>query len=257
MADRGAVQWVAYAVLLSSLSLLYFHGLADLLTDVDDEFTFAANEPVKEDFGKFFTLSAQWAGRPTSAFFFLLGSLTWGSNPFWFHVLSVTVHTIVSLALAVTFRTMGFSRPQSFLAGSLFLINTSHFQAVHWITSLMYPLYVLYSLLFLISFMRYSSTGKMWWYAIAIVSVICGVLANIATLSAVAFCAYVQVSRGATLRATAVRLGPVLALALMLSFVMMHISAEQVITSLVVENASSNFGNFLLNAGRNILLLLT
>ena len=251
------VQWALYGALIAALAAIYFHGLAHLLTDVDDAFTFAANEPIDRSFGNFFTLSAQWAGRPTSALFFWLGSVFWGSDPFWFHVLSVAIHSLASFALAMAIYTMGFSRPQSFLSGALFLINVSHFQAVHWISALMYPLYMLFMLGFLVGFLRFINTGKRAWAAGAAVSLVAGVLANVAALSVVLFCLYWQWSRGVPLRVAALRLTPAFVLAAGLALLMISVSAEQVVTSLVVQSMWGDLTASAINAGRNLLLLVS
>ena len=123
--DRRVVQWAGYCVLLSVCTVLFYQGVADLLTDVDDASIFALNEPVRENFLNFFTLSAQWVGRPTFSFFIWLGSRFWGYDPLWFHALSAAVHTLVCFVLAISLRVLGFSRSFSFVVGALFLINTS------------------------------------------------------------------------------------------------------------------------------------
>ncbi len=224
---------------------------------MDDGFTFAANEPVGQSFRNFFTLSAQWAGRPTSALFFWLAGVIWGSDPFWFHVLSVGIHSLVSFTLALAIYTMGFSRAQSFLSGALFLINVIHFQAVHWISALMYPLYMLFMLGYLIGFLRFLKTGNWVWVVGAVISLMAGVMANIAALSVVVFCFYWQRSRGVPLRVAALRLAPAFVLSAGLGLLMISVSAEQVVTSLVVQSMWEGLAVFALNAGLTLLLLVS
>ena len=251
------VPWALYGALIGALAVVYFHRLANLLTDVDDGFTFAANEPVGASFGNFFTLSAQWAGRPTSALFFWIGGMLWGNDAFWFHVLSVGTHSLASFTIALAIYTMGFSRAQSFLSGALFLINVSHFQAVHWISALMYPLYMLFMLGFLIGFLRFLKTGNWVWVVGAVISLMAGVMANIAALSVVVFCFYWQWSRGVPLRVAALRLAPAFVISAGLALLMISVSAEQVVTSLVVRSMWEDLTAPAINAGRNLLLLVS
>jgi tetratricopeptide (TPR) repeat protein len=257
IAGFGRMPWILYAALISSLAALYFHGVTGLLTDVDDGFTFEANEPVSRNFANFFTLSAQWAGRPTSAFFFLLGSALWGNDPFWFHILSVSLHVLTSLVLAAALRRMGIVRSSSFLAGGLFLVNTSHFQAIYWISALMYPLYMLFMLGFLSGFLHFLESGKSRWAVQASISLLAAMMANIAAVSVVAFCFYWQWSRGVSVRQAALRLALPFAAAIFLAIALISISAEQVVTSLVVKSIWQELPGLVSNVGRNLPLLLS
>ncbi|MCZ6635540.1 MAG: hypothetical protein O7G87_19230, partial [bacterium] len=48
----------------------------------------------------------------------------------------------------------------SFLSGLLFLINTAHFRAVHWMTITNYVLALIFSLMLLIFYTRFLDTEK-------------------------------------------------------------------------------------------------
>ena len=121
----------------------------------------------------------------------------------------------------------------------------------------MYPLYMLFILGFVIGFLRFLKTGNRVWVVGAAVSLVAGVLANIAAISVVAFCFYWQWSRGVPLRVTALRLAPAFALSAGLALLMISVSAEQVVMSLVAQSMSENLVASAITVGRNTLLLVS
>jgi len=156
--------YALYAVAIALLATLFFAGLGDHLLDTHDEETFRDNAIIDGDFSFFFSANKeQAAGRFTGELAKWLVSLVADEDPGLFHLVNVGVHALVSFLLFFVYRATGLEPRVSALGGLLFLVNVSHFQAVHWITQLDYLLGLLFALLAMLSFGRFlDSTAKSW-----------------------------------------------------------------------------------------------
>ena len=121
----------------------------------------------------------------------------------------------------------------------------------------MYPLYMLFALAFLIGHVRFSTTGSWTWAAGSIVSLAIAMMANVAAASMVGFCLYWQLSRREPLRLVLGQLAPAVAVSAALMVLVLQMTAEQAVTSMVVRSASEGLWDVLFNSGRNILLFLS
>ena len=83
---------------------------------------------------------AQASGRPFAEAVKYLAVLGGGNHPGAVHLLVVAAHVLASLLWAWACRRLGLNLELSFLAGLLFLVNVTHFQVVHHISALDYPL---------------------------------------------------------------------------------------------------------------------
>ena len=66
--------------------------------------------------------------------------LIFGNDPAAFHLLVVAIHTLAAWLLARVVWQQGGESILAGLAGLLFLVNVTHFQTVHHISALDYPL---------------------------------------------------------------------------------------------------------------------
>ena len=145
------------------LSTLYFADLRNLGLDVHDAETFRDNEAIAQDWRFYFSPDKeQPTGRPLADLAKYLAYVVWGNSPQAFHLLVAGVHTLSSVLLAVVACLLNAGRWTAMTGGLLFLVNVSHFQAVHHISALDYPLGLLLMLFGLLCFERRLSDRPGW-----------------------------------------------------------------------------------------------
>jgi tetratricopeptide (TPR) repeat protein len=138
---------IAYLVAVLAVALLFFHELPLHGLDVHDTETFADNVAISGDFWHFFSADKQLAsGRPLAELFKWLAYLVGGNDPAFFHLLPALLHTAVCLLVLPVGLAVGLSPPVAAGTGLLFLVNTAHYQTLHHISALDYPLALLLSL---------------------------------------------------------------------------------------------------------------
>ena len=196
LANRGLV-WPGYFVLTGLISALFFGSLKDHMLDVHDSETFQDNISIGEDFSFFFSPEKkQSTGRPAADLVKFLAYSVWSNDPGLYHLLVVALHTLAALLLALLARSLGMSLRVSLVGGLLFLINVAHFQVVHHISALDYPLALSLGLGALLFYLRYLSTRR-WRY---LGGFYFGFALSILSLAAMAFlwpfCLYWSWSKG-------------------------------------------------------------
>ena len=205
--------WPAYILVICLLSALCFGSLKDHLLDVHDQETFQDNIAIGEDFSFFFSPEKQQpTGRPAADLVKYIAYEIGGNDPGFFHLLVVAVHTLAALLVASLSWRLGMGLRLSLAGGLLFLVNVAHFQAVHHISALDYPLALALGLGALHCYLTWMSTRRWCWllgfYLASVVS--------IATLAVMVFlwpfCLYLSWSRGQELKTTVRPLLPLLAL---------------------------------------------
>ncbi len=217
----GRIIWTGYACLVALLSALYFGSLKDHLLSMDDHEAFGDNIAIGEDFSYFFSAQKQQpSGRPVAELVKFGAYLVWGNDPGFFHLLVVACHALVAIFVARLAWGLGLSLRSSLLGGLLFLVNVAHFQAVHWIQAIEYPLALIGGLGALLCYLSYLSTRKIPY----LLGFYGGVLISILALSAMAFlwpfCLYLAWLRSCRLKTAARHLLPLLFLiALELAFI--------------------------------------
>ncbi len=151
--------WLLYLLLLAVLSGLFFADLADLGLDTHDAETFRDHERINADFSFFFSADKeQLTGRPFAELFRYAASLLIGNAPAHFHLLVAALHALCALVLARCAFSLGTALPISLVGGLLFLVNVAHFQAVHLIAALDYPLALLLVLSALLAYAQHLQT---------------------------------------------------------------------------------------------------
>ena len=176
--------WPGYVCLVALLSALYFGSLKDHLLSMDDHEAFQDNIAFEEDFTYFFSPQKQQpSGRPLAELVKFGAYLVWGNDPGLFHLLVVACHALAAILVARLAWRMGSSLRLSMVGGLLFLVNVAHFQAVHWIQAIEYPLALIWGLAAVLCYLRYLSTRKIRW----LWGLYGGLLISILALSAMAF----------------------------------------------------------------------
>ena len=133
--------WWSYVALLAAVAWLCFGNLRTHLLDTHDADSFADHLQIAEDWTFFFSdEKAQASGRPIAEATKFLFFLLFGNNPAAFHLLSIAVHTLAAFLLARIVWRQTDQIVLAALTGLLFLTNVTHFQAVHHISALDYPL---------------------------------------------------------------------------------------------------------------------
>ena len=205
--------WPAYVVVMCVVSAVCFGSLKDLLLDVHDHETFQDNIAIGEGFSFFFSPEKQQpTGRPAADLVKYIAYEIGGNDPGFSHLFVVAVHTLAALLLASLSWRLGMGLRLSLVGGLLFLVNVAHFQAVHHISALDYPLALALGLGAIHCYLTWTSTRRWRW-------LLAFYLGSVVSISALAvmvflwpFCLYLSWSRGQELK-TAVRpLLPLLAL---------------------------------------------
>lgn len=181
--------WWFYTLLLIATSVLYFGNLIDHGLDAHDEQTFLDNLAISADFWHFFSLQkSQSSGRPTAEFFKFAAYLIGGNNPAFFHLLPIGLHILSSLLLARLVYYLRRDLSLSLLTGLLFLIGVSHFQAIHHISALDYPLSFALALAAALTYLRFVDDARPRYliYSLALISLSVG--AHISSAVLIVFC---------------------------------------------------------------------
>jgi len=133
--------WLLYAAAVTTLTWISFGSLRFHQLDTHDAESFADHLRIEQDAFYFFSPDKEQAtGRLFADAVKYATFLVFGNDPAVFHLLVVAAHMLASLLLALLVRRMGFAIEWAFSTGLLFLLNVAHFQAVHHISALDYPL---------------------------------------------------------------------------------------------------------------------
>ena len=148
--------WWLYAASVAVLTAIFFASVTGHGIDNHDAETFYDNARISQDFSYFFSPDRQQiTGRPAADLSKWLASLALGDSAAGFHLLVVAAHALAALLLARLVDVLYDNRLWAFASGLLFLVNVTHFQAVHHISALDYPLALCWGLAALLFFLRY------------------------------------------------------------------------------------------------------
>ena len=189
--QKKRLLWSVYVLLMAALAVICFGNLADHLLDTHDDQMFRDNIAISEDIIFFVSAEKELiTGRPIAALFKYLGYTLWGNDPVWYHLFVVFMHTIASILLAISCRRMGFDLKVSLVGGTLFLLNVTHFEAVHWISALDYPLAMVWTLVALLCYIHGLDTGRHRWTWLFCASLALGLFSHISAIMLWPFCLY-------------------------------------------------------------------
>lgn len=139
-------------LLLCIFSWFCFADLRHHLLDTHDADMFRDHINISQDWTLFFSPDKEQAtGRPLAEAVKYIAFLIFGNSPNRFHLLVVAFHTLASFLLALYVFRLTQTSLLALASGLLFLLNVTHFQAVHHISALDYPLALCCGLLALYS----------------------------------------------------------------------------------------------------------
>ncbi|HIG57263.1 MAG TPA: hypothetical protein EYG11_21085 [Candidatus Latescibacteria bacterium] len=181
-----------YVACLLVLTVVGFAPLGHLDLDLHDAEMLRDHQAIASDFSFFFSEHREQAtGRPLAELIKWLGFAVWGANIAAFHYFVVALHTIASLLLAWLCYRLDISPSVALATGLLFLVNVSHYQAVHHISALGYPLAAIWTWLAIWCYTHSAKTDAAhkwrWFYAGVLLA---GVLTHIATLMVLPIAAF-------------------------------------------------------------------
>ena len=183
--------WLPFLIAVGACGWIYFGALADHLLDTHDAETFRDNVAISNDFSFFFSAEKEVAsGRPAAELTKWLAFLVFGNDPKWFHLLSVCLHGLATVLLAVWIRQLGESLDFSWCAALLFFVNVGHFQAVQYISAMDYPLALSLALASLISFGVLVFENRPLWRGPWLVCLALGTLSHLSAAVVWPLCAF-------------------------------------------------------------------
>jgi len=201
--------WWLYVALLAATTFLCFSSVAEHGIDDHDIETFRDNARISQDFSYLFSSDReQITGRPAADLGKWLASLVLGDSVAGYHVLVVFIHMLAALLLARLVDVLHEDRRWAFASGLLFLLNITHFQAVHHISAIDYPLALFWGLLGLLAFLRYDATGRRGNLVATYVFFALGTLTHMAAAALGPLCLLWSLQRGRDLRTALRRVVP-------------------------------------------------
>ena len=204
--------WILYALLIGVLSVVFFGSLADHPLDTHDQDYLADSAAISQDFSHFLSPQKSMPGRPAFELVLWLEYVAWGDKIGYFHLFGVLLHASASLLLALTCRKLGLELKLCLLGGLFFLVNTAHFQAIHWIAAHCYPLVLIYALLAVITYLRYTESGSLRYLFWTYVALLLGVLTHTPAAAVLPFFVYISWLRGQEIKPLIWRLLPLILL---------------------------------------------
>ena len=181
--------WIAFSLLTAVVAGICFGSLTEHLLDTHDAETFHDNVSISDDISFFFSAQKQQpSGRPLAELIKWLAYLVWGNDPFWFHLLVVTLHAAASILLAVWAHQAGLEHRLACTGSLLFLVNVAHFRAVHHISALDYPLALALALGALVCCGRYFAGEQFRWIITLTVLLAAATMAHLAASAVLPVC---------------------------------------------------------------------
>ena len=194
--DRGLL-WPGYILVMCLLSAIYFSSLRDHGLNMHDRETFHDNEAIGKDFSYFFSLEKRHpSGRPFAELVKFLAYLVGGNDPGFFHLLVVAAHGLAAFLLGLVAWRMGTTLATGLVSGLLFLLNVTHFEVIHHISALDYPLALGCGLGAILAYLRYLATSRLYWLAGFYTALILGLMAHMSVVVVLPFCFHWSWVRG-------------------------------------------------------------
>jgi hypothetical protein len=133
--------WLVYGLFMTILAALCFGSLRHHLLNTHDADSFADHSLIDQNPSLFFSPEKNQAtGRLVADGTKYIVYGLYGNNPAAFHLAVVATHLVAALLLAGLVWQLSASNLLAALSGLLFLLNVAHFEAIHHISALDYPL---------------------------------------------------------------------------------------------------------------------
>jgi hypothetical protein len=109
--------------------------------------------------------------------FFLVCRALFGMEPFGYHAVCITIHLLGVVAVYFLLRQFFWVIP-SLVAALFYGIHNAHFSSVYWISAVAEPIALLFYVIALLSFIRFTRTDRKLWYLLSFAAVILGVMSK-------------------------------------------------------------------------------
>ena len=251
--------WIGYVVFVGLSCWIFFGNLVNHPLDTHDADLFEDNIAISADFSHFFSSDKKVAGgRPLTELVRWLTYVAVGNDPKWFHLLGLFFHAFASVLLATFLRRLGATIHFSFAASTLFLVNVTHFQAVHWITGLDYPLALCLGLTGMNFYACYQTSPRRNALFGMFVSVVAAVFAQPSIAVLWFFCVFWSWQNGKSLRSTLRSLLPLALLLALANLIVIRMTFKGFTTWLAIEsNATMGILEGIVSAGHLLLWFLS
>jgi hypothetical protein len=227
--DRLKGNWKTYSifsVMICGLAALTFGDLSTHLLDSDDHKWIKEIPAALQNPSAYFNANKHMPVRPPVDLLFAAGYLIWGENAGAFHMCLVGLHVLVALLMAYALRTMGLDLALSMLAATLFLMNGTHFRAVHWINIYNHVLAALFALGVLIFYARFLASKNRRWLMLTLIAFILAIFSHPSTVSLSLFLLYFTWRKTGSFRQSLVLGWPLVSTAVLGVFVTYAVSLE-------------------------------
>jgi tetratricopeptide (TPR) repeat protein len=238
-----ALVWPGFVALVVLCCWIFFGNIVEHPLDIHDVDIFADNLAISADFSHFLSPEKKVAGgRPLTDLVRWLTYLAVGNSPSGFHFLGLLFHASASILVAVFCRRLGAPVHYCFTASILFLLNVTHFQAVHWITGLDYPLALTVGLASLVFYSNFRQSHRRRDLCLFFCTLTAAVFAQPTIAVLLVFCVFWSWQEGDSLRVTLRTLLPLPVLLLLANLVVIQMTSRGFTTWLAIEsNATKDF----------------
>ncbi len=191
----NGLAWAVYAAGMAVLAALVFGDLGDrAVANYDDFHYLLQSERISGDF--LALLSPEYHGpRPVTDLVFWLAFELWGKEPKGYYALTICIHSLASIFLAILCQRIGSSRDTAFVAGAFFLTTVAHFRNLFVISGLAYPLALSFTFVAAHWFTIARQPGQSRWYGALSGAGLLAALSHPAAIAVFPFCIFVGFNR--------------------------------------------------------------
>ncbi|MDY0285642.1 MAG: tetratricopeptide repeat protein [Bacteroidales bacterium] len=164
---------IQLAVVLLLTFLLYLPALKNGFTNWDDTWYITENDRI-DDFSPggiayWFTHYFHGQYSPVGNLITMLVYAVQGMNPFGFHLVSVVLHLLNVVLVYVFIQRLTALRTVAMMVALLFAVHPMQTESIAWAAAVKIPLYVCFTLIALVWYLRYIDSGKWKWYGLAFI----------------------------------------------------------------------------------------
>ncbi|PID93585.1 MAG: hypothetical protein CSA95_06625 [Bacteroidetes bacterium] len=169
----GGRRWLPLLVLTLLTFLVYLTALGNGFTNWDDTWYVTKNARIADfswqGIGWWFTNYYHGQYSPVGNLVTVLLFQVDGLNPLVFHLASVVLHLFNVWLVYIFIARLSGKERVAFLVALFFAIHPLQTESIAWVAAIKIPLYTLFSLVALLSYLRYVETGRWKWFLLAFV----------------------------------------------------------------------------------------
>ena len=172
--------WLLYFAGLCILGAITFEGTLQLSYGTHDRDYMTDSAAGK--IGHMFSAEKIIPGRPFFELLLWMQYLLWQDDIQLFHLTGVVLHLLASGFLSLILNQRNTALPISLTAGFLFLLNTAHFRAIHWVSAHCYPLALLCCFTAMYCFYRWLLSHRWQYVILTYLAALAGTLSHICAI---------------------------------------------------------------------------